>query len=82
MAAAMFRRHAGTPELQQPALAPQQAGQVELQRAVEPAGRMGGILPQEPVGADHAAPILTGRGMVDHDQMVAMRIESVDVQPQ
>jgi len=80
--AAMFRRHAGTPELQQPALAPQQADQVELRRAVEPAGRMGGILPQEPAGADHTALILTGGGMIDHDQMVAMRIEPVDVQPQ
>ncbi len=80
---AIFGKHAGAAELEeaQPPLPGDKRRDIELSVAVETAEPARGILAKQPVGADDfrlaAAPESLAGRMVDHDQVVARRVEAV-----
>ena len=55
---------------------------VELAGGVEAGLAVGDLLAEQPIGADHRRRFAQPRrGMVDHEQVIAHRIEGVDVAP-
>ncbi len=79
---AIGRQHAGAAELQefQAGVACDQGGDVEFAGAVEAAVPLRHVLTQQAVSADHRRLARRARrGVVDDEQMIAHRIERVDV---
>ena len=73
--AAMFRVHAGPPRLDQLAADARQAREVELGVGVKAPGFARALGRKQPVGADDLL-----RGVLAHDQVVAVRVERIDVE--
>ena len=80
---AVFRQNAGTSEFQEALarMARDQFLQLEFAVGIEAAGRDRDFLPQEPVGADDALVIWSGKRRVEHQKMVADFIEAIGVAP-
>ena len=81
---AIGREHAGAAELEEAALgvARDQRVDVELAGGVEAGLAVGDLLAEQPIGADHRRRLAQPRcGMVDHEEVIAHRIEGVDVAP-
>jgi len=80
------RQHAGAAELEKlhAAVARHQRADIELARAVEPVVPFGNVLAQHPIGADHgglAQRTARRRVVIDHQHVLADRIERIDVAP-
>ena len=78
---AIFRQHAGAAELEEAlaGMARDQLGQFEFVLGIEAAGLRGPLLAQQPVGADDPAVVGAGKRCVEHEKMVADRVEPVGV---
>ena len=81
---AVGRQHTGTADFQeaQSAVALEQRADIVLADAVKTAVLRRHLLAQQPIGANHRGTArAVASGVVDHQEMVADRIEGIDIAP-
>ena len=77
----ILRKHAGAAELEETlaGVPRHQLGQFEFVLGIEAAHLRGPLLAQQPIGADDPAVVGTGKRFIQHEKMVADRVEPVAV---